>query len=72
MCTSTLHKQRVSTTVDLSQRYNDVGGRISKPKPTSLCYTLTWTTDKDKGDSKREKGRKAQGLVIWFIRSPRW
>lgn len=62
MSTPTLQKQWVRAAVDLTQMYNDVEGKISKPKPTSLWHTLTWTTDQNKGDkSKKGKGKESSG-----------
>ena len=70
MSTPSLQKQ-VRAAVDLTPRYNDVGGKIPQFKPTSLWYTLLWTTDEDTGD-KTNKGRKAKGLDVWFIQLCQW
>ena len=62
MSTPTLQKQWVRAVVDLTQMYNDVGGKISKSKLTPLWYTLTRTTDENKGDkSKKRKGKESSG-----------
>lgn len=64
MSSPTLQKQWVRAVVDLTQTYNDVGGKISKPKPTSLWYTLTGTTNENKDDtSKQRKGKESSGTT---------
>lgn len=73
MSTPTLQKQWVRAAVDLTQMYNDVEGKISKPKPvtikTSYCdIHLPGPLIRTKViRAKREKGRKAQGLDAQFI-----